>query len=91
MKLAAHLALVGVGLAAVIWALTLAAHPTIMCRDAVMGPGDVCANAQGTATQTYQQRLDTALSARPIVAGTGLAVAAFGAALAVQDARRRRA
>ncbi len=88
--MAAHLALMLAGLAAVLWALTLAASPVITCRDAVMRRGDVCANAAGTATQTYEERLATSQQARPVVAGVGTLVAAFGGYLAAQDLRRRR-
>lgn len=89
-RLAAHLALALAGVAALVWSLTLAAHPVITCRDAVMGPGDVCANAAGTATQTYEQRYATSQQARPVVGGVGLLVAAFGGYLAAQDLRVRR-
>lgn len=88
-RLSAHLALAFAGAAALVWALTLAAHPVIMCRDAVMGPGDVCPNAQGTQTQTYEQRFAISQQARPVVAGLGLLVGGFGVVLAVQDARGR--
>lgn len=83
-----HLVLVVVGLGAVVWVLTFGAHPTITCRDVVMAPGDVCSNAQGTQVQTYQQRLDAARDARPVIAGAGLAVAGFGAHLCVAELRR---
>ncbi len=87
-RLADHLALALVGLAAVIWALTLGADPTIRCREVVMHPGDTCANAQGTRVQTYQERFDAAQQARPVVGGVGVLVGGFGAALAVAEFRR---
>lgn len=83
-----HLVLVVVGLGAVVWVLTLGAQPTITCRDVVMAPGDVCANAQGTRVQTYQERLDAARDARPVIGGAGLALAGFGAHLCVAELRR---
>ena len=82
-----HAALVVAGLAALLWALTAGASPVITCRGAVMVPGDTCANADGDAVQTYEQRWAAAQQARPVVAGVGVVVAAFGAALAV-GARR---
>lgn len=84
-----HVVLVLVGLAAVVWALTLGADPVIVCRDAVMRPGDVCANAVGTRTQTYEERWRTAQQARPVVGGVGLVAAGFGAVLAWGELRRR--
>lgn len=80
-RLLLHAALVVLGLLGVVWALTLGADPVITCRDAVMRPGDVCANAEGTSSQTYQQRWDAAQGARPVVAGVGLVVAGFGVVL----------
>lgn len=87
-RLGAHLALAAVGVAVLIWALTLGADPTIRCRDLVMRPGDVCTNAQGTKVQTYQERFDAAQQARPVIGGVGLLVGGFGAALAVAEFRR---
>ncbi len=84
----AHVALAVVGAAALVWALTLGANPTITCRDVVMGPGDTCANAEGTRTQTYEERYVAAQQARPVVGGVGALVGAFGVALAVAEVRR---
>ena len=84
----AHAALAIVGAAAVIWALTLGANPTITCGDVVMAPGDVCVNAQGTRQQTYAERVDAAQQARPVIVGVGLLVAGFGAVLGVAELRR---
>lgn len=87
-RLWAHVAMVVVGVLAVLWALTLGAHPTITCRDHVMQPGDVCVNAQGTRQQTYEERWDAAMDARPVVGGVGVLLAGFGAALAASEVRR---
>lgn len=84
-RLWAHVALALVGLLAAGWALTLSAQPTIMCRDDVMAPGDVCSNAEGTRVQTYEERWQAAQSARPVVGGVGAAVAVFGSALAAAE------
>lgn len=89
-RLVAHLVLVVVGLAAVLWALMLGAHPTITCRDQVMVPGGVCSNAQGSRVQTYEERLTAHHQARPVIAGAGVLVAAFGGGLALTEARRLR-
>lgn len=84
----AHIALAVVGTVAVVWALTLGASPAIECRGVPMAPGDVCSNAQGTRVQTYAERLDAALAARPVVGGVGAVVAAFGVGLALSERRR---
>lgn len=86
-RLVAHLALATVGVLAVVWALTLGAHPTITCRERVMGPGDICANAQGTRVQTYEERLTAHQQARPVIAGAGVLLVAFGGGLALAEAR----
>ncbi len=75
----AHLALAAAGVAAVLWAVVLGANPTIWCREQVMHAGQVCANAQGTKVQTYDDRLDTlrAVSRAGIsVCSSGMPVAA---------------
>lgn len=87
-RLLAHAALVVVGLLAALWALTWGADPHITCRGAVMGPGDVCANADGGREQTYEQRYAAAQDARPVIGVVGAGVAAFGGALIVLERRR---
>ena len=84
-----HLALAAAGLVGVVWALTVAANPVITCREVAMQPGDLCANADGSRTQTYAERFDAAQQARPVIGVVGLVVAGFGVALAVQDVRDR--
>lgn len=74
----AHLALAAVGLAAVLWAVLLAANPTIWCREQVMHPGEVCTNADGARVQTYEERYAAAQWARPVVGAVGVAMAGFG-------------
>lgn len=74
----AHLALAAAGVAAVLWAVVLAANPTIWCREQVMHPGEVCSNAQGTKVQTYEERYAVAQWARPVVGVVGAVVAGFG-------------
>lgn len=85
----AHLVLLLAGLAAVLYAVTLGGSPALRCHDAVMTPGSVCMKSDGTAGQTYEQRIATRRSAQPVVAGVGVLVAAFGAGLLVADLRRR--
>ena len=77
-----------VGVAVVVWALLTWFNPTIECRGVRMGPGDVCHNAEGTKVQTYDDRLDALRLSTPVMVGTGVVVAGFGAALAVADRRR---
>jgi len=84
-----HVALAVVGTLAVVWALTLGASPSIECRGVPMAPGDVCSNAEGTRVQTYDERMDAAQAARPVIGGVGGLVAAFGVGLAVGERRRQ--
>ena len=88
-----HALVVVAGLVALGWAV-FAPVGTIRCHDQVMGPGDVCsyASLDGTdkgKTQTYEERVATAKSARPVVGIGGAAVAVFGAVLLVGELRRR--
>ena len=85
----AHLVLLLAGLAALVYALTLGGSPTLRCHDALMTPGSVCQKADGSEGQTYEQRVATRRAAQPVVAGLGVLVAGFGAALLVADLRRR--
>ncbi len=83
-----------VGLGALVWAV-VAPIPPIRCHDQVMGPGDVCSYASLDGqdkgrTQTYEQRVDTERSARPVVGVVGGAVAGFGGLLLWSSAGRRR-
>lgn len=81
----AHVVLTCVGLAIVLYSLTLGATPTISCRGVELRPGQVCAKADNSGVQTYEQRRRTALSARPVVVGVGLLVTGFGVALLTAD------
>jgi hypothetical protein len=83
-----------VGLGALVWAIA-APVAQIRCHDQVMGPGDVCSYSSLTGedngrTQTYEQRVGTEKSARPVVGVVGAAVAGFGGVLLWQSVRRRR-
>ncbi len=80
-----HLLVLVAGLAAFGWAL-LAPIAAIRCHDQVMRPGDVCSYASlngsdNGKTQSYEQRLATERSARPVVAVVGVLVAGFGGVL----------
>lgn len=77
----AHLALAAAGVAAVLWAVVLGANPTIWCREQVMHAGQVCANAQGTKVQTYEERVSAAQWARPVIGVVGVGVTAFALVL----------
>ena len=50
-------------------------------------PGQTCAKADGSAVQTYEERLSTARNATPVIVGVGLLVAGFGTALLIGDVR----
>jgi hypothetical protein len=86
----AHAVLIVVGLVLLLYPLTVGASPDISCRGVVMRPGDTCAKADNSGTQSYEQRAATARQARPVVFGLGLLVTAFGTSLLVTDLRRRR-
>jgi hypothetical protein len=90
-----HLVVLVAGLVAFGWAL-FAPVPTIRCHDQVMRPGDVCsyASLDGTnkgRTQSYEERLATERSARPVVGVVGILVAGFGGALLWSATKRARA
>ena len=87
---AAQLLLILAGLVMIGYGLTSVASPAISCRGVPMGPGTVCLKADGSAGQTYEQRLATRRAARPVVVGVGVGVTAFGTVLLVGDRRRRR-
>lgn len=87
-RLLPHLAVTVVGVGALIWALTLGANPVIMCRDAVMRPGDVCFHARSARQQTYQERYEATQQARPVIGAVGFLVGAFGVALTVAEVNR---
>ncbi len=84
----AHLLVGLVGIAALSWALVWGANPQVMCRDQVMGPGDVCAHAGDDAVQTYEERLATAQSARPVAGVIGLLIVGFAVYLWVGESTR---
>lgn len=86
----AHAVLILVGLVVLLYPLTVGASPDISCRGVVMRPGDSCAKADDSGTQTYEQRAATARQARPVIFGLGLLVTGFGTSLLVADLRRRR-
>lgn len=82
------------GLGALGWAV-LAPVPPIRCHDQVMGPGDVCSyssldGSDNGRKQTYEQRVGTERSARPVVGVVGGGVAIFGGVLLWSSTRRRR-
>lgn len=89
-KRLAHLLLAIAGLLVALYPITLGAHPTPTCRGVEMRPGDTCSKADGSAQQTYEERLATSRSATPVIIGVGLLVAGFGTALLVADVRRER-
>ena len=86
----AHLLLAIAGLLVAIYPFTLGAGATPTCRGVAMHPGETCAKADGSAEQTYEERLATAHDAAPVIVGVGLLVAGFGTALLVADVRRGR-
>ena len=86
----AHLLLALVGVLIVLYPFTLGAHPTPTCRGVQLQPWQTCSKADGSAVQTYEERLATARNATPVIVGVDLLVAGFGTALFVGDVRRSR-
>ncbi|MEA4944079.1 MAG: hypothetical protein VB080_06525 [Propionicimonas sp.] len=84
----AHLLLGLAGLVAIGWAVVWGANPQITCGDVVMGPGDVCAHAGGDKIQTYDERLEAAQGARPVVGVVGLLVVGFATYLWISESTR---
>ena len=84
----AHLLVGLVGLLALGWALVWGANPQVLCRDQVMGPGDVCSHAGDGAVQTYEERLAAAHAARPVAGVVGLLIVGFAAYLWVGESTR---
>lgn len=94
-RLAAHVALIVIGLGTVVWGLTAGQNPQISCHGNVMNPGDLCNKldfdgTQSGAVQTYEERRSAALLGVPFMIGAGILVAGFGTALTVQEVRRGR-
>ncbi|BAK37228.1 hypothetical protein MLP_42140 [Microlunatus phosphovorus NM-1] len=86
----AHLLLALVGVLIVAYPFTLGANPTPTCRGVQLQPGQTCSKADGSAEQTYEERLATAKNATPVIVGVGLLMAGFGTALFIGDVRRGR-
>jgi hypothetical protein len=76
------------GLLIVLYPLTVGTAAPITCRGVTMRPGDRCAKADGSAVQTYEQRVATRRAAAPVLVGVGLFVAGFGTVLLVTERRR---
>ena len=83
-----NVVLVVVGLLIALYPLTVGGSAPITCRGVVMGPADRCAKADGSAVQSYEQRVTTRRAATPVVVGVGLLVAGFGTALLLSERRR---
>jgi hypothetical protein len=77
------------GLLVLAYPFTFGASPAVTCRGETMRPGDVCAKADGTGGQSYEQRAADVRNARPVIAVGGLLVAGFGTALLAGELRRR--
>ncbi|MGO1975085.1 MAG: hypothetical protein ACTH2Q_19180 [Propionibacteriaceae bacterium] len=84
----AHLALVLVGIVIILFPFTFGSEPNLNCRGVPMNPGDTCTKADGEALETYEDRVEKANDAKPIVVVVGLVVAGFGGVL-LYGARRK--
>ncbi|WP_152361483.1 hypothetical protein [Microlunatus speluncae] len=85
-----HLAVIIVGLLIMAYPFTLGAAETLTCRGVPMTPGSTCLKADGSAAESYADRISKAAVARPIVVGAGGLLAVFGGFLLIKDVRRRR-
>jgi hypothetical protein len=85
----AHAVVVLVGLVVLAYPFTLGATPHVTCRGVTMRPGDSCAKADNSGTQTYEQRARDLRNARPVIAVGGVLLTGFGVALLVAELRRR--
>ncbi len=77
-----------VGLLVLAYPFTVGARPDLSCRGQVMQPGQACPKADGTSSQTYEERARDARNAKPVIAGVGLLLTGFGAVLFLGDRRR---
>ena len=85
----AHAVVVLAGLVVLAYPFTLGATPHVTCRGVTMQPGDTCAKADNSGTQTYEQRARDLRNARPVIVVGGALVTGFGVALLVGGLRRR--
>jgi len=85
----AHAVVVLVGLVVLAYPFTVGAAPHPTCRGVTMQPGDSCAKADDSGTQTYEQRARDQRNARPVIAAGGALVTTFGAVLLAGELRRR--
>ena len=84
----AQLMLIMVGLLVFAYPLTVGVASPISCRGVSMGPGDTCAKAGTSATQSYEQRVQARSNAAPVIMVVGVSVVAFGLTLLVTGRRR---
>lgn len=84
----AHLLLGLVGLVALSWAVVWGANPTVTCRDQVMQPGDVCTHSGDEKIQTYEERLEAAHAARPVMGVVGVLLVGFATYLWIGESTR---
>lgn len=84
----AHLLLGLLGLAAIGWAVVWGADPAVTCRDQVMRPGDICSHAGDDKTQTYEERLEAAQAARPVMGVVGVLMVGFATYLWIGESTR---
>ncbi len=91
----AHLVVAVIGVGVMIWAAVALSHPRISCHGVEMHPGDECATSSFSQVgagkaKTYEELLQNARMAQPLMVGIGALVSGFGIALLVQDVRRDR-
>jgi hypothetical protein len=85
----AHALVVLVGLVILAYPFTVGASPDVSCRGVPLQPGDSCPKADGSGSQTYEQRARDVRNARPVIAVGGALVTVFGVVLLVGELRRR--
>ena len=84
----AQLVLIMVGMSIFAYPLTAGAASPISCRGVSMRPGDACAKAGASATQSYEQRAQAKRNAAPVIMVVGALVTAFGVTLLITGRRR---
>jgi hypothetical protein len=84
----AHAVVVLVGLVVLAYPFTFGGTPHVTCRGVTMQPGDTCAKADNSGTQTYEQRARDLRNARPVIAVGGVLLTGFGVVLLAGERRR---
>jgi hypothetical protein len=77
LRTASQVALLVAGLLIMLYPVTLGPGTPPTCRQQVMRSGDVCVKADGSESQSFEQRTEAAANTQPVILVVGAAVAAF--------------